>query len=244
MSTLSVATWNVLHRIHAINWSEAIALAEPARVEAIAAWVAASDDAVWCLQEVSGDQLAALRASLPDAGIHALGYPRVPRLRRPGPAPLTDPTEHLVTIVRGTSAPARLVHAAAFPTDPGKGALVVELTAGVTVINTHVTYGTPRASQCRELAALARRAAGTAVLLGDFNADRATIVRDLGEGFTAMTPAAGSLPTRPRTDPTAKSQSIDHVIVYNGDGRELTVDDAGGLSDHNPARAAIAIRLT
>jgi hypothetical protein len=67
MAAIAMATWNVLHRVHAENWAEPAIEAHPderARVEAIATRVERmllvdrTIDAIG-LQEVSGDQLAA-----------------------------------------------------------------------------------------------------------------------------------------------------------------------------------------
>ena len=66
---------------------------------------------VIALQEVSGDQLTDLVRALPsDRTVHALRYPRVPRLRH-GTSSLEDLSEHLVLVVNG---PARQVAAEAF----------------------------------------------------------------------------------------------------------------------------------
>ena len=82
---MRVATWNVLHRIHAVNWREPVVVLqpdEPARIAEITRRIVALDADVVCLQEVSGDQLAALVLALPAATILSHRYPRVPRLFR------------------------------------------------------------------------------------------------------------------------------------------------------------------
>ena len=246
MGSLAIVTWNVLHRIHAVNWEEPAIEAHPdeaARIAAISARLAkgfALPPAVYCLQEVSGDQLASLRST--HAGqIFATSYPRVPHAyRRSEAAPmLRDPSEYLVTIVDG-ELQARVSHEAVFPTDQGKGFHVVELDTGFVVINTHVSYGEKHAAQCRELAEHARtRGPRCVVVLGDFNADRETCVTRLGSGFSAAALREPGLPTRPRTEPSAKSQTIDHVIVLHGTILEAAVVSGDGLSDHNPVVARI-----
>lgn len=243
---IAVATWNVLHPIHAINWQEAVVGPEAARVRAIAERIATQGDRVWCLQEVSGDQLVALREALPEAAVFSLRYPRVPRLRRPEEAssPLADPSEHLVTLVparwaRGARSVARLVYAAAFPSDPGKGALVVELAGGVHVVNTHVSFGPRMVAQCAELSSLARAAPATAIVLGDFNAKSAPVREQLGVDVEVAPLSASSLPTRPRAAPSERSATIDHVFVRAGEALAARVEDAGGLSDHNLVLAAV-----
>ncbi len=243
MAELSVVSWNVLHRIHAVNWSEPVIDAWPIetmRCEAVAAWISRCAADVICLQEVSGDQLIALRSSERGRGdVLATAYPRVPTYRRgPEPSPLVDPTEFLVTIVRGGAG--RVVAASAFPTDGGKGFQRVELALGATVIGAHVTYGDASAAQCARLAAEAGAADGLAVVCGDFNADRETCARQLGPDLVAAIPHEASLPTRPRPASSEKSQTIDHLFVRGGVAREVEVLAVDGLSDHNAVRARIA----
>jgi endonuclease/exonuclease/phosphatase family metal-dependent hydrolase len=235
MSELVVATWNVLHRVHAVNWKEPAILAHPdedARVAAISARLSHGLGAnVHCLQEVSGDQLASLRATL-RGRVFATQYPRVPHyFRAADSAPVPrDVSEHLVTIV---DRDARVTHAEAFPTDGGKGFQVVELD-GFAVISTHVSYGERHIEQCSRLADFARTLQRTVVIAGDFNADCETCCACLGPDFVAALLPDGHLPTRPRTDQSAKSQDIDHVFVRNGSVLAVEVVDAAGLSDHNP----------
>ncbi|PXX71024.1 endonuclease/exonuclease/phosphatase family metal-dependent hydrolase [Nocardia tenerifensis] len=236
---ITVATWNVLHRIHAENWYEDVSSRWPdeaARIDAVTERVAARTEQVIALQEVSGDQLISLRAALPGRTVHSMQYPRVPTARRHASA-LRDPSEHLVLIVEGAS---REIAGESFADDGGKGALAVSV-EGVVVISTHVSGDRRRTKQ---LARLAEVACATpeypAVLLGDFNTDRATVVSSLGERFSVAELSESSLATRPRTS-GSKSQVIDHVVVRDATVREVVVEDSGGLSDHNLVRAAIAL---
>jgi hypothetical protein len=94
---ITVATWNVLHRVHAENWGEVVAGRWPdesERITAVTAWLAGRAEQVIALQEVSGDQLASLRSGLASRTVHAFRYPRVPGLRR-GACQLRDPGEYL-----------------------------------------------------------------------------------------------------------------------------------------------------
>jgi endonuclease/exonuclease/phosphatase family metal-dependent hydrolase len=230
---ITVATWNVLHRVHAENWGEPVAARWPdeaARVAAVTALLAARPEPVIALQEVSGDQLASLRRGLPRRSVHALRYPRVPARRR-GAGPPADPGEHLVVLLDG---PGREVAAEVFAADPGKGLLAVRSDAGL-MICTHVSFGPPRAAQQARLAELARAAAGPAVLLGDFNAGGAAVTAGLGPGFALATAAPEALPTRPG----ATEPHIDHVIVHGAPVGGAVVHDAGGLSDHNLLSATV-----
>lgn len=232
---LSVATWNVLHRVHAENWYEEVAARWPdesARTAAVAARVAGLDAAVIALQEVSGDQLAALRALAGDRAVHTLRYPRVPRPKRV-PTVLRDRDEYLVILADPASVP---VFGEAFADDPGKGALVVRV-AEFTVIATHVTGDRRGAGQLPALADLA--GAGPAVLLGDFNADRAAVAAALGPGFAVAEPPHG-VPTRPRAHGAGKSQYIDHIVTRGAAAAGVRVLDAGGLSDHNPVCGVVS----
>jgi len=226
---ITVATWNVLHRVHAENWGEDVVRPWPdesARIGAITALLAARTERVIALQEVSGDQLASLRDALPDRTFHTLRYPRVPKSRR-GPSPLHDLTEYLVLLVDG---PGQEVSAESFPDDPGKGALAVRIAATL-VVATHVSGDRRRT---RQLARLAELAAAPAVLLGDFNTDRVTVTAALGAGFVVADLPPDALPTRPST-----SRWIDHVVVRGTVACDATVEDVGGLSDHNLVRATV-----
>src|SRR5687767_13109482 len=113
---LRVLSFNVLHRVHALNWKEPVIEGFPeegVRIAAITAFVAKWLDALApgelaaaCLQEASGDQLSSLRiafASRSDVAIFDHLYPRRPRLRGEGNqrSGLVDLGEHLVTLVRG-----------------------------------------------------------------------------------------------------------------------------------------------
>ncbi|MGV9823884.1 endonuclease/exonuclease/phosphatase family protein [Nocardia xishanensis] len=236
---ITVATWNVLHRVHAENWYEDVAAQWPVeaeRIDAIAARIAKRSEQIIALQEVSGDLLTALRDALPDRTIHTLRYPRVPRSKRI-PTALRERDEYLVLVVDD---PGRKVFAAAFGDDPGKGALAVA-TSGLTVVATHVTGDDRRGRQLSTLAGVALAdPTRPAVLLGDFNADRAVVADGLGPGFTVAELPADALPTRPRTT-GAKSQFIDHVVTYGIDAREAAVESADGLSDHNLVRASFTV---
>lgn len=236
---ITVATWNVLHRIHAENWYEDVSSRWPdeaARIDAVTARIAARTEQVIALQEVSGDQLISLRAGLPDRTVHFMQYQRLPTARRHASS-LRDPSEHLVLVVTG---PSRAIAAESFADDPGKGALVITA-AGVLVIATHVTGDRRRANQLHRLAELTYATPEyPAVLLGDYNVDRATVAAELGTGFTVADPSPDALPTRPRSS-GAKSQYIDHIAVRGATVHEVTVEDVEGLSDHNLVRAAITL---
>lgn len=241
-----VATWNVLHRIHAVNW-ETPALSgwrdEAARIDAIhamvAGWVADGADVV-CLQEVSGDLVEALR-TIPETEVHAFAYARVPSYwRRTEPPTLRAPEEYLVVIVRGTGG--RVVVAEAFETDPGKGLLAVALADGTLVVSTHVSHDRRRAAQLARIASATREAPGGVVVCGDFNAERDRCAPRLGDGFVCAVPGEGSLPTRPREKAMSTGElgrDIDHVFVRGFTVRSTEVIDAAHRSDHNPVRVVL-----
>jgi endonuclease/exonuclease/phosphatase family metal-dependent hydrolase len=234
-----VVSWNVLHRIHAVNWNEPAITKwndERSRLGSIADFIAATPADVVCLQEVSGDQLAMLRDVVDDGELFAMKYPRTPAFKKPTAESLRDACEYLVTIVRDSGA--RLVIAEAFPTDAGKGFQRVELANKTTVINTHVSFGDKRTAQLARIAIEASQAPGLAIACGDFNADRATCLADLGEDFVAAVPLDG-LHTRPRQLPSEKSQDIDHVFVRGGKPLEASVLDGETRSDHNPVRVRL-----
>ena len=117
---------------------------ERGRILAIAQTVSRSlenDVDVVCLQEVSGDQLAALRTHVgPSVAILHHRLARSPRLRGEGVAELADPSEHLVVLARDGSY-ARVRGGHTFENDPGKGMLVVEVRGRFVVVCTHVRHG-------------------------------------------------------------------------------------------------------
>jgi endonuclease/exonuclease/phosphatase family metal-dependent hydrolase len=237
-----LATWNTLHRIHAVNWDEAPIRSYPderVRIQAIAddvaTWLASRVDVV-CLQEVSGDQLARIReavdAQVDGARIFAHAYPRVPRLRVAGQTELDDPTEHLVVIVKCPSA--RLRTALTFDSDPGKGLLAVDVGDVATIVDVHVTFGERASAQLAGLAEIAR-ASGRAAVLGDFNATADVVRAGLGAGFTVADVIG---PTRTTTADN-EGKTIDHVAVVSGAVRSVEVLDARGLSDHRPVIADV-----
>ncbi|MET9289209.1 endonuclease/exonuclease/phosphatase family protein [Nocardia beijingensis] len=236
---ITVATWNVLHRVHAENWYEDVATRWPdegARIAEVTARVAERTEGIIALQEVSGDQLASLRMALPDRTFHAMRYQRLPTPRRM-PSSLLDGGEYLVVL---TAEPSREVTAESFAQDHGKGALVVDV-GGLTVIATHVTGDRRRADQLARLAELATDAPeDAAVLLGDFNTDRATVAAALGDDFVVAEHSADGPPTRPRSSGT-KSQHIDHVVVHGASVTAASVHDIGGVSDHNLVHATVTV---
>ncbi|WP_051407120.1 endonuclease/exonuclease/phosphatase family protein [Nocardia sp. CNY236] len=234
---ITVATWNVLHRVHAENWYEDVVTRWPderARIAAITARVAERTERIVALQEVSGDQLADLRVALPDRTLHAMRYPRVPTPRRV-PSSLLDGSEYLVVLTTG---PSKQLVAESFANDSGKGALVVD--AGeVVVIATHVTGNRRRVEQLSRLAELVTDVSDRAVvMLGDFNTEHASILTGLGNDFEAAGYAAGALPTRPPTS-TARARYIDHIVTHGATVATASVDDVGGVSDHNLVHAAV-----
>jgi endonuclease/exonuclease/phosphatase family metal-dependent hydrolase len=233
---MELVTWNVLHRIHAVNWAEPVIAAhadEEKRILGIALRLRASLPDVICLQEVSGDQLEVLRMALPGR-VFAMKYPRVPHYYRAAPQPLPrDPAEYLVTIVEQMH-PAVERAAEPFDSDRGKGFLIVEV-GGLFVVNTHVTYGAKSVEQCERIVEVIGERA--CVVVGDFNADRATVGGYFG-GF-AVTALPEDRPTRPRHKPGDKSEMIDHVVARGCGIDAARVEDGGGYSDHNPVRASV-----
>jgi endonuclease/exonuclease/phosphatase family metal-dependent hydrolase len=237
-----VTTWNVLHRVHAVNWGEAAIDEHPderARIAAITRAVAAELEggvAVVCLQEVSGDQLRSLREALPrGAALFHHRYPRVPRLHRGGAPVLDDPSEHLVTLAVGGGA--REVAAQTFASDAGKGFLGVDLGDGCTAWNAHVSFGERGPEQLRALLAAALPRAGAAILMGDFNAEVAAVRAALG-GDPSYAELDGARPTRVAAG-GSPGKLIDHVVALCGLVEGARVLDGAGLSDHHPVTARV-----
>lgn len=246
MPDLALTTWNVLHRVHAENWDEVSVEAFPdervriARISETARQWLRDGVSVICLQEVSGDQLASLRACV-GSGVSVFHhcYPRMPRpkrLERPGAPRLDDPSEHLVVL---TSDPrARVTACETFASDPGKGFLAVSA-LGARVIATHVTHGARGREQIATLAAFAREGAEPTVLVGDFNANADDVRACLGAGFV-VADLAGQRPTRCAT-PSSEAHTIDHIAALGGELTSASVLDGEGLSDHNPVSARFVV---
>ena len=237
---LRLVTWNVLHRVHAVNWREPPAFAFPDEAERqrrIAAEVAgffAAGAEVVCLQEVSGDQLEAVRAAAGEGvSVFSHGARRVPRLHGGGPPGLRDPSECVAVLVAAPGA--QQVEGHTFDGDHGKGFVAVRLARGVLVVCTHVTHGDKGAEQMQLLAARARAAPGAAVITGDFNAEIDALRAGLGEGFS-FTDLTGQPCTRTATD-QKHAHTIDHVAAWRGSVRSGRVLEAHGLSDHLPVEA-------
>lgn len=236
-----MTTWNVLHRIHAMNWDEAPVAAFPdervrnaAIAETVARWLVEGTDVV-CLQEVSGDQLARLRdAVAAEVRIFEHRYPRVPRLRLGGSTKvLDDPSEHLVVLVR--SLPAHLREAYTFASDPGKGFLAVDVGDDLVVVDTHVSWGPRAGAQLATLKAAALAARPAAVVTGDFNAPFDDVAAALGPHFLGTEALE---PTRLPSSGEGGS-TIDHVLARGASLARSSVLDGGGLSDHRPVTAEL-----
>jgi hypothetical protein len=218
----TVASWNVLHRIHAENWgTDAVKRwpDESERIAAVTAFLAERTEQVIALQEVSGDQLA----DIPRHGTRYL---------------LPEPEEYLVLLIDG---PSREVAAQAFDSDPGKGALAVEF-AGTLIVATHVSGDRRRTRQLARLAELAATPPGhPAVILGDFNTDGATLESALGTGFAVVDFPPDALPTRADLSGAAPHW-IDHIVVRGAAAEGAAVESTRGLSDHNLVRATVIDR--
>lgn len=235
---ITVATWNVLHRIHADNWGEEAPRRWPneaARISAVTEWVASRSEQVIALQEVSGDLLNSLRIALPDRTVPYFRYPRMPTPRRTA-AELTEPAEYLVLIL---DKPARPLVAEAFPDDPGKGVLAVQ-TDEVVAVATHLSGRGRTNGQLDRLAALTREYTDRpVVLLGDFNTGRDAVAQHLPD-FTVAVPPEDAPPTRPR-ERAGRSRTIDHIVVRGARITEVGVEITGDRSDHNFVHAALAL---
>jgi len=234
----TVATWNVLHRIHADNWGEEVPGRWPdeaSRITAITEWIAGRTEQIIALQEVSGDLLNSLRIALPDRTVLHFRYPRTPTPRRVA-AELTEPAEYLALIV---DQPAREISAEAFRDDPGKGVLAVQV-GDLVVVATHLSGAKRNRGQLDRLARFTRaHRHSPTVILGDFNTTRDVVAAHL-PGFTVAELPDTAPPTRPRPNPN-RSRDIDHIIVRGAAVTSAGVENTGDRSDHNYVHATLAL---
>lgn len=224
-------TWNVLHRVHGeVHGEAAVELwrDESVRVREIVARVRTLLEVEQCtfglLQEVSGDQLAALRAALPERAVLNHQYPRVPRPKQ-GSTSVTDSTEHLVVIAPAGS---KVVRASTAANDPGKGLLAVS-NGEWTVVSTHVSWGERGADQLRALRDALGSVAAPVVVGGDFNVEVVTVESALGVEAAKLEPGA------PKTrEEEGKGVDIDHLLAREASLEVARVLEHAGLSDHRP----------
>lgn len=232
-----VASWNVLHRVHGLNWGEPAIAAFPEerpRQEGIVARVRALlEEGVQAvgLQEVSGDLLGALREGL-GGSVCVLGHraPRLPRLRQEGPPGLDDASEYVAIVTvdpAATPGPA-----SAFESDRGKGFFSVDLVGGTRFLSTHISFGPRAGDQIAQLLT-----AHPSVVVGDFNAPAGGVAAALGGAWT-LADLSHQGPTRVAASGNP-GKVIDHIAVHRGRVLEARVLDARGLSDHHPIVALI-----
>jgi endonuclease/exonuclease/phosphatase family metal-dependent hydrolase len=230
MADVRIITWNVLHRIHGEKWSKHVIRHFPDEsvrigriAQRVAGWLAEGPTVV-CLQEVSGDQLAALRAP----AVLSHRYARVPKWWRFWSRPLADASEHLAIVTGG----ATLAAHKSFDDDDGKGLLAVDA-GGVRIVTAHLTFGRAGEAQLGQLGALATE---RTVLAGDFNADREAVARVLGARF-ALAQQDGT--TRAEGAKQRRGHSVDFIAVAGGQLDAVRLFDSEGLSDHHALGATL-----
>ncbi|CAF1058718.1 unnamed protein product [Adineta ricciae] len=226
-----------------------------------------------CLQEVPGDLLPMLDTMIhAHVGsvlinkpmIHVRSYPRVPATRQRPRQPLyTNPNENLVTIHYNPyvadaniavdnrmGATSTLLNDRAdwtqCPCDPGKGALTIVTSSGLTVVNIHVPFKEQHAISLLNSLHWPRQDTPF-VLVGDINRQAPAFMR-LIQTATNGKPSAGLLcsiapdkPTRVglEQDGTLKKYCIDHYLVSaslrnSTTAPALVYDNIGDISDHFP----------
>ncbi|MFD0327665.1 endonuclease/exonuclease/phosphatase family protein [Streptacidiphilus monticola] len=239
-SATAVATWNVLHRVHAENWSSHVLDRWPdeaERIAAVSAWVARTSEAVIALQEVSGDQLASLRQALPvSRTVHSFRYPRVPKPRRV-PTRLSCRDEHLVLVLDGP--PGRWWQRR--PSRPTRARGCSRCGPGPAPRRHPRQHRSPASGSTGP----SGRGGGRGRARPGRPARR--LQRGPRHGRHGTRPRfhdrplpPDAAPTRPRDVGAEKSAWIDHVVTHGADADEAAVEDVHGLSDHNPVRARVA----
>jgi len=226
-----VATWNVLHWVHAKNHGEVPAWLpnEARRARAVVDRICAIDVNVWCLQEVSGNTLSLIRKRFPPGMVHWHQFPRIPRLRNGLQETCVEiGAEYLVTIAQGFK-----VNATHFHGEEGKGYLAVELAVGGFVLNTHVSFEPDkRNDQLTQLEHEASPHRGRAVLCGDFNCEIGDVLAGLSAAWKPTRRASADMYSRPASR-GGGGQNIDHILYDSPGTCTAEILDAEGLSDHN-----------
>lgn len=226
MLEMRVATWNVLHWVHAQNHREDLSRfpTEQKRARAVVDRIVYMDAEVTCLQEVSGDTLELITATVGRECVHSFQLPRVPKLKA-GASVLRDSSENLVIVTAGIK-----VHFQAFSDDDGKGFIAVRCRSGTLVVNTHIS-GDPknRPLQLKALDAWISSQPGPVILCGDFNCDAMQTLQSLRPGWGVAVVRSDLKISRPKSN-----QLIDHILSWNGtEPAFANIEDVGGISDHN-----------
>jgi len=242
--TMRVMTWNVLHRVHAENYSEpTVALwpDEAARVQAVVQQVCAAVSEQGCelvlLQEASGEVVVALRRCLPGSmSVHTHQVARMPQLKVKSTTSLSDASEHVVVIAPGGSQPLRRQTAL---DDAGKGLLAVQVSEGLVAISTHVSWGQKGVGQMRALQELMKTLPGVVIVGGDFNTERGEVTAHLGPDLLVTQLTADS--PRTRQNPDGQGSDIDHLVCRGAKWSDVHVVVHPGLSDHHPLFATLQL---
>lgn len=225
MLAMQVATWNVLHWVHAQNHSEDLpAFAEEERAQAVVARIAEIDADVTCLQEVSGDTLELITARFGSSRVHSFRLPRVPPLKA-GSSVLRDSSENLVIITAGVK-----VHAQAYGDDDGKGFIAVRGPGDSLVVNTHVSWNTDQGRlQLQYLDEWMSGQPRPVILCGDFNRDAMQTLQSLRPGWRVAVVRSDLKISRPKS-----REFIDHVLTRSVSSHAFAIiEDSEGISDHN-----------
>jgi endonuclease/exonuclease/phosphatase family metal-dependent hydrolase len=229
VTTDRIATWNVLHWVHAQKYGEKAILSafvtEEERARAVVDRVAAIEAEVKCLQEVSGDTLRLLESRFGNDRVHSFRLPRTPI--HAGVNVLRDPSENLVII---TACAGVVVHAQAFVGDDGKGLVAVRLADDTLVVCTHVSGDSEKnEQQLRAIDDWIGSAHGSVILCGDFNADIKETLGRLRPGWHAAVVQSPIKVSRPKSN-----QLIDHILSWPQPIlASARIEAAAGLSDHN-----------
>lgn len=260
---LRVITFNCLHPIHGINWSEipmrSTTYDETARVAAttqiLRTLIGARRDGevlVVALQEVSELQAMHLVVlNLEFNGTETRSTPSdIPKLRAPATAGYgnlpVSLSEHQMVLVFG--AKATVAERGVFAEDDTNGYCALDIPErSLRVVSTHLSYGARRLSQIAMLADVAANALNTGLstclITGDFNCTAEAARRSwLSEIPCEIVSACTSTRIGKTGDgPMMAGETIDHFLVA---GKPLAPHvvrvyetDTATISDHRPVEA-------
>ena len=261
---LNVLSLNVLHIIHELNHAfnsspvldkygigrdtgnestrlESVRL-ESTRLKDLVNLISSrlSEHTIMCLQEVPGDLLNLLSEESIHHTVYSHRYSRQPKLKNQRiPNPYIDSFEYLVTMIPNALVTGLDSSFIGF-SDFGKGGLVVEINAGIRIINVHMTPGSIGDTRDKIMNLIDQSLEsypGKYLMIGDFNSDHLELKNDLKNNMKRLSdstihPIKGDT-RKGLSNGIVRFSKLDHLVT----SRDIPicktfVEDTNDLSDH------------